>query len=266
MLNYNGTLCTTLEQLEELIVDLAEDQKQFLRNDFNGVSNEGLVANPLKVKIYDYLSNTPLGSIYEPPIRVDFVTGLDIKLHRKSTLVKGECIREDFYASAFVNPISGVVTYENLIVKEETVYTRNPLGFPVYKTSKISYALEDGTFHSTTKTITKMYSSLEQISEGKVRRGNLVDNLQLPCICLISYAIIGSFNGTPTIILEGRKFLSDYKNEFELFVSSSDKSILSCLTDPNSPRYISTTKYPWIDSMTPYHVTIRQYLTNELTI
>lgn len=39
MLNYNGTLCTTIEQLESLISSLPEEQKQMMRNDFNGVPN-----------------------------------------------------------------------------------------------------------------------------------------------------------------------------------------------------------------------------------
>jgi hypothetical protein len=40
MLIYNGVLCETIEQLEDLITDLSEEQKQFLRNDFNGLPNQ----------------------------------------------------------------------------------------------------------------------------------------------------------------------------------------------------------------------------------
>ena len=263
---YNGILISTIEALEIEISSLSEDQKLFIRNDFNGISNNGLAINPPKIKIYNFMSNAPLGNAFEPPFRVDFVTGLDIKLHRKSILVKGECIREEFYESATINPTTGAITYSNLIVKEETTYVRNSLGFPISKTAVISYAMEDGTFHTTKKTIIKYYSSLEQIDEGKTRRGNLVDNLQMPCIGLISIALLGHPSATPAVILEGRRFLSDYKNEFETFVSASDKTILSCLTDTNNPRYILQTNYSWIDSMTPYAVTIRQYLINELTI
>lgn len=263
---YNEIFCATIEELDALIVGLSEYQKQIIRNDFNGVSNQGLAIVPLKVKIYDYLSNTPLANKSEPPMRVDFITGLDIKLYRKSILVKGECIREEFYQTVSINPTTGALTYSNLIVKEETTYVRNALGFPVTKNSTISYALENGLFHSTVKILTKVYSSLEQIEEGKTRRGNLVDGLQMPCIGLISFAMIGSFNATPAIILEGRRFLSYYKDEFELFVSSSDKSVLSCLSDSANPRYVSVSNYSWIDSMTPYQITIRQYLINELTI
>lgn len=36
---YNGIKCETVEHLEELIVDLSEEQKVMLRNDFNGIPN-----------------------------------------------------------------------------------------------------------------------------------------------------------------------------------------------------------------------------------
>lgn len=36
---YNEILCTTIEQLELQIESLTEDQKQILRNDFNGIGN-----------------------------------------------------------------------------------------------------------------------------------------------------------------------------------------------------------------------------------
>jgi hypothetical protein len=35
----NGVLCTTIEEVETQITNLSEDQKQKVRNDFNGVAN-----------------------------------------------------------------------------------------------------------------------------------------------------------------------------------------------------------------------------------
>lgn len=39
MLNVNGTLCLTIEELEVAIATLPEDQKILMRNDFNGIPN-----------------------------------------------------------------------------------------------------------------------------------------------------------------------------------------------------------------------------------
>lgn len=211
-----------------------------------------------KVLLNQHIKNHP--DQYNPPCNVDFITSTSVKLHRKSYITKGECYKEEFYLH-----YDGQA-YSQLMVKEETSFTRDPLGFPIYKDVKISWATEDGDFHQTTKTWKKYYSSLEKISEGKFRRGNLIQNLQIPCIGFISLSRLGNFNATPEVILEGRRFLADYKNEFELFIQDSNKDIISCLNDVSHPKYISVADYDWIDSQTPYGVTVRQWLIGEMSI
>lgn len=258
MINYNGTLCDNIEALELAMVLESEETKVHLRNEYyNTIVPEAPVTNP--IKIYEFLPSMGTNKSI-PPFTTNFVTDLTIKLHRKSILVKGECIREEFYQN-----YDGV-TYSNLIVKEESTYTRDALGFPMYRTTIISWINADNTVNSNTKTWVKYYSNLEQISEGKVRRGNLVDSLQKPCIGLISIAMIGTPNPTSAVILEGRRFLFDYKKEFDAFVDESNREIVSCFSDSANARYATSTNYSWIDSMTPYGVTIRQFLIGELTI
>jgi hypothetical protein len=223
------------------------------------VPDQILGPKPSDIKLYDFILETSQDKS-TPPTNVDFVTGLTSKLHRKSILVKGECTSEEYYQS-----YDGT-TYSNLIVKESTVFTRDALGFPTYKTVTITWYKNDGTAHETTKTWNKYYSNMEKIQEGKTRRGNLVSNLQMPCIGLISIALNGTPNATPEVILEGRKFLADYAAEFTLFIEDSNKVMLDCLNDTNHPKYISSSEYTWIDEMTPYNITIRQYITNEMTI
>ena len=38
----NGIRCLTIEEVEIQIAELSEDQKQLIRNDFNGVTNEAI--------------------------------------------------------------------------------------------------------------------------------------------------------------------------------------------------------------------------------
>jgi len=135
---------------------------------------------------------------YDPcdvPIDTDFVSGLKIKLHRKSIIIKGEIKAEEFYEFCDNN------VFSNLIVKEATTFTRNVLGFPLYKDVVVTWYNEDGTPNIHTKTWRSYYSQLEQIKEGKSRRGNLVSNLQMPCIGLISIAMTGTPNPSPAFIV-----------------------------------------------------------------
>lgn len=210
------------------------------------------------VKINNFI-RTPLDP-YDVPIDTDYVSGLKTKLHRKSIVVKGEIKAEEFYEN-FSNNV-----FSNLIVKETTTFTRDALGFPLYKDVVVEWYCIDGTAHTTKKSWRSYYNQLEQIKEGKMRRGNLVANLQMPCIGLISITMTGSPSPTPAVILEGRKFLADYSKEFTVYIEDSNKDIISCFNDVSHPRYILASAYSWIDAMTPYGVTIRQFMVNELTI
>lgn len=49
MVNVNGTLCTTEEELEAAIAELPEDQKFYIRNDFYGCANPTVPLSQLPV-------------------------------------------------------------------------------------------------------------------------------------------------------------------------------------------------------------------------
>lgn len=260
MININGTIVSTIEQLEALIVNESEDNKTYFRNQFNGFDPPPVIDDSKDIRIYDFIPYKNKYSKLEPPVDYDFITGLTTKLHRKSIIVKGECTSEEYYES-----FNGT-TYTRLIVKEESLFVRDAIGFPISKTVTISWYKNNGESHPTKKTWVKYYSDIEKISEGKTRRGNLVDALQRPCIGLISIALTGSQTPTFSVILQGRAFLAEYKDELENFISSSNKDVLDCFSNPLNANYPTTTKYSWIDSMTPYGITIRQFLINSLTI
>lgn len=216
-------------------------------------------------KIYDFITTKKLRDTTQVPLDLDFRTSLTKMLHRKSTLIKGECVKEEYYENCSVDA-QGNLTYSNLIVGEHHSFIRDPLGFPVMRNSHLHFYDKNGAESEESKHWTKFYSNLEKIQEGKTRRGNLVDNLQMPCVGLISIAMTGSPLPGSAVILEGRRFLFDYKKEFDAFVDESNRDIVGCFSDSNHPRYASASKYTWINSMTPYGVTIRQFLISELTI
>lgn len=64
---YNGIKCNTIEELEILITDLSELQKQMLRNDFNGIPNTPTMpifsVTPRQMRIALVLSGISIESI-----------------------------------------------------------------------------------------------------------------------------------------------------------------------------------------------------------
>ncbi len=68
MITINGVLCETIEQLEEQIASLPEDQKQFIRNDFNGVVNSPVqgvpqAVTPRQIRIALVMAGIPISTI-----------------------------------------------------------------------------------------------------------------------------------------------------------------------------------------------------------
>lgn len=256
----NYQVVTNEVELEAAIAGMDEASQQMMREMFANEPPpqppepppEQVNLNPFK--IWRYTQGMP------NPMTVDYIAGLTVKLHRKSIIVKGECQREEYYAQCVGD------TFSDLIVQEEHVFTRDPLGFAIKRDTTIRWICEDETAWNQTKTWTKFYNNLEKISEGKVRRGNLIDNLQTPVLALVSLALTGVVAASPAVILEGRRFLAAYKTEFENFVAASDKSILSCLNDVENERYITALAFNWIDFNIGGGKTIRSYLTEALTI
>jgi hypothetical protein len=213
------------------------------------------------VKIYRYINDTIYHDLTRPPKEHDFVVGLSIKMHEKVTMVKGEVQKKEHYAN-----FNGT-TYSDLIVVEDIVYNRNALGFAVSRTTTRKWICEDQSVHPDTKISLKYYSANDQIEEGITRRGNLIKSIQQPVMGLIAFAWYQNPYAVNTaVILDGRKFLLEYQQEFNAFVNESNKAILECLGTSSNPRYADVSKWTWIDSMTPYGITIRQYIISQLTI
>lgn len=61
---YDGVKCDTIDQLEELIIDLDDYQKQCLRNDFYGIENQPQIS-------WDCIKRTRLELFYKHNWRVE---------------------------------------------------------------------------------------------------------------------------------------------------------------------------------------------------
>lgn len=251
------------------VVEISDDQKeQYETNNFSVFTYQDLEAYKVlnkpeydawvkinlkpasPIKIYRYAPNNFFSDKTTPPLGLDYVVGLSVKLHRRSIIVKGECKSEEFYVN-----FDGT-TYSDMVLKEVHTFYRDGLGFALKRESIISWICEDNTTHAITKTLLKFYNQYETIEEGQTRRGNLINGLQRPIIGFICM-YLGGMQFAPQAIGLARTFTARYKPEMQNFIDESNKGLITA---------IQNTDEPWIDFMTPYKFTIRQYLTSELTI
>lgn len=96
-------------------------------------------------------------------------------LHKKRTLNQGELSLVEYYRN-----FDGV-SYSDLVLKEERIYTRNPINLAMYRTQITTWYLENGEIGCTKET-TKFYSPTESVAESETRRSNLVADAQLYCV------------------------------------------------------------------------------------
>lgn len=143
--------------------------------------------------------------------------------------VQGELQRVTWYSDSS----------KNLKVLETIIeYTRDGFGFAASRTTTRSWFDYMGMALPDIKVTNKTYSTLDMIKEGKARRGNIVDGVQIPVFSFLQEAAIvdgATYGLNPqTVLLVGREFMDRFEVEFAKFIDNS--SSITDLADPNFNR------------------------------
>lgn len=154
-------------------------------------------------------------------------------LHPKRTFVQGELQLVEWYIDQSLT---------DMILKVEISYTRDAYGFAVSRTTTRTWINTDGSENEDIKVTDKNYTinTLEMITEGKKRRGNIVNGVQLPTLTFLQEAAndttaASQYGLNPqTVLLVGRDFMDRFSGEFKNFVDSS--SSITNVNDPNFNR------------------------------
>ena len=203
-----------------------------------------------KIKIYDHTDQN------DDFKEINYKTSLSTKLHPKRTFIKGELQKVEWYSE-----YDGI-TYVDKVLECTIVYARDILGFAVSRTTTRTWFHVDDTPCEDTKVTIKYYTdSLESMSEGKRRRGNLISILMYDVMGLMIQTMIPGDETDPAVVVQiGRDFLKDNQEEITAFVQESHTDFkTTMLTIPDT----------WLD-YTPAalggSVSIRAYIINELTV
>lgn len=187
-------------------------------------------------------------------------------LFPKRIFAKGELQKVEWYKES---------DFQTLVLMAEMEYSRDPFGFATSRTTTRTWFDTDGEPLDEIKTTTKNYSNLETIKEGKRRRGNIVDGIQLPVMGLmVETMTIEPWNlDQQTILLMGRDFMDRFELEFSKFIDNSStitsgpnigkKSIVVALEDA------SATTDTWLlnkPASIGGQIRILDYLTSEFSI
>lgn len=176
------------------------------------------------------------------------------RLHPQITsIVDGEVRQKVFWRD-----FDGV-TYSTPVVTEDFVYTRNAQSFVMFRVQTIRWHDEAGALMADpVKARTKFYSPEESISEGKRRRGNIVNGLELIVLEMMQATIPGmstadltamGLNGlegqalADAILELGRDFLRRREDALRLYADAHVKLIHDEIRDAAEPQDI------WLDNI-----------------
>lgn len=214
----------------------------------------------LEPKIWSLVSDDLSGLNFHD---IDYTTSCN--LFPKRTMIKGEVTKVEWYSDEQLT---------DKVIEVIISYTRDAFGFAQHRTTTRKWVQKNNQFHPNYKVTTKNYSHNrdDQISEGKRRRENIVNSVQLPTLQFM----LETMQGTQTaILLAGRNFMDRHSIEFKNFIDNS-----SSVTDINSPNYgkknvvvafesAAATTDTWLNNNPASlggSTSILQYLVNEFTI
>ena len=106
----------------------------------------------------------------------------------------------------------------NKVIRVEIVYTRDYFGFAVSRTTTRMWVLSNEQYCPIVKVTEKKYTinMLDQITEGKKRRENIVNGVQMPTMQFMITTIQGVSQSV--ILLMGRDFMDRFSLHFKNFI------------------------------------------------
>lgn len=203
-------------------------------------------------KLYFFLDYVDVADWDVPPHEIDYRTAPSVRLTPKRTFVKGELQKVEYYADYD----QATDTYSNIVVQEDISYTRVN-GFVASREMVITWYFKDGTASPITKSRLKYYTGKEAIAEGKRRRANIINLIEISVVGLIAQAEGVTVEDAAAI---GETFLASLNLPVSNYERSGNTQLI---TD------VQNATETWLDKPAagqPDGVTIRDFIVDQLTI
>lgn len=182
--------------------------------DYNAVVN---AHSPvvLTYKLYEHITDTIDSTVF--PGHIDYKTGLNKRLHPVHELTKGELQKTTYYA------VTDGTTFVDPVLQVTFVWHRDANGFCLRRDSTINYYMNDGSLSTENKYMEKHYNEQESIDEGRRRRRNIVNDINLTVVGLMQMTITDKTD--EEILQLGRDWYATNKNDIDNFVETSEQTI-----------------------------------------
>lgn len=212
----------------------------------------------VEYKIYALLED---GSQYKDgnrsrlPVDIDFKTSLTVDLFKEVIMEDGAPVYKQYYTDAELDE-NGTVVYSNPIVKIEYEFDRDSISLARSCTQRFKWYDTEGNLSTEYKEVKDFFNTSEKMAEAEQRRSNIIADLKVKTIGLLMYTEELSQVDAADL---GRPFLAAYKAEIYNYIDEANTGFA------DEVGSASAETYPWLDNMTPYAVTIRQFIVNAIS-
>lgn len=212
---------------------------------------------PVEYKIYNLLSSAEkytAGEKGKLPIDIDFKTALKSNLYKEVVMEKGAPVYKKYYTEAVMDE-QGKITYINPVLKIDYEFERDSISLAKSCTQTFRWYDTNDRLSTGGKVIKDFFNFAESMQEAGQRRSNIIDDLKVKAIGLLMYT--EHINQADAADI-GKAFLAAYKAEIYNYIDEANTAFAAAVA------IAPVETYPWLDNITPYHVTIRQFILNGL--
>lgn len=211
-----------------------------LGSDLDGYLADKPLLSSRHCKIYRYLPDGDL-DLLSPPMSVNYRTGLDRRLERKTTRLLGDVVSVEYFDAATFEA-NGSKSFTDRVIVEEYKWIRDPPG-TLRRDIIIRWDLEDGTTHTETKPMTRMYSPDERMLAGECRRKSIITDLKVYVsgVLLATQGVDSTDSAQIEAVLDlGRAFLRDYAVEIASYEMGADQALFDAIKNDTLHAWLDT--------------------------
>jgi uncharacterized phage-associated protein len=185
--------------------------------------------------IWKFLPNTPKWAFSDSPVTIDFITGLDRRLHPIYTFNKGRLTKTDYYNVELVNDIE----VRELVVTEFNEYVDDSEAIVISRTKTIKWygnTFVNGEASSwehgpDIKVMEKVYSFQERLVEGVRRRQNIIGDVKA---ILLQHLVI-HFADMQQALSTSKEYFQSVSKEVYDYTEVNSDSLQSAITACEEP-------------------------------
>ncbi len=211
------------------------------------------MTRPTDYKIYRYIPDADMYDTEEVPHGINYVNGLNVRLHPIIEWQKGRILNVNYFASCALDA-TGEKVGSDLVVKENFSYTLDSSALARARTQTITWYREDGSAGDT-KIRHKYYNNAESRTEGRRRRRNVIDNMSISVVGLL--AATETSGDVSQAIALGTAYMASLKQEVEEFIEVSLDGLKNKIT--------ADILTGWLDNPIGGGATIRHFILGEIS-